>query len=228
MNERVLVASGLTKSYRQGDEEIRVLAGAELEVCSGERVAVVGRSGSGKSTLLHVLAGLDDASSGSVEVIGESVSDADSNRRAEIRRNTMGFVYQAHHLLAEFTAQENVAMPLRLAGVRAKDALERAREMLDKVDLGARANHVPHALSGGERQRVAVARALAHGPKVVLADEPTGNLDQYNAQQVMALLADLSLAQGTAFLVVTHDLSMLSHFDRVLHLEGGQLAQGPG
>jgi lipoprotein-releasing system ATP-binding protein len=228
MSELVLVASGLTKSYRQGEEEIKVLAGVELKVRSGEHVAVVGRSGSGKSTLLHVLAGLDDAHGGRIEVMGESVTDADSNRRAEIRRNNMGFVYQAHHLLSEFTAQENVAMPLRLAGVKHAEAMERSLDMLDKVDLRARAQHVPHALSGGERQRIAVARALANTPKVVLADEPTGNLDQFNAAQVMSLLAELSQAQGTAFLVVTHDLSMLGHFDRVLHLEGGQLAEGPG
>jgi lipoprotein-releasing system ATP-binding protein len=225
-NEAALVAQNLHKSFVQGEEEIHVLNGASLTVCAGERVAVVGRSGSGKSTLLHVLAGLDDTDEGSILIVGEDMSRADSNKRAEIRRRHMGFVYQAHHLLPEFSAMENVAIPLRLSGEPPSSARDRASAILARVGLGDRVDHKPHALSGGERQRVAVARALAHTPQVVLADEPTGNLDRQNADQVMELLASLSQAQGTAFLVVTHDLSMLEHFDRVLHLEAGVLGAG--
>ena len=206
-----------------GEQTIAVLRGANLEVAPGERVAVVGRSGSGKSTLLHVLAGLDRADSGSVIVDGEDMTKIGPNAKARLRARTMGFVYQNHHLLPEFDAQENVAMPLRIAGVDKEQAASAALSLLDQVDLRDRRTHLPSQLSGGERQRVAVARALAGQPSIVLADEPTGNLDSDNAAAVMQLIANLSRQHQVAFVVVTHDLSMLSNFDRVLELEEGIL-----
>ncbi len=218
-----LTADNLVKRYHQGNQVIDVLRGASLEVAVGERVAVIGRSGSGKSTLLHVLAGLDDVDSGRVCIAGEDITAADVNGRAQIRAQHMGFVYQNHHLLPEFTAVENVAMPLRIAGMSAVRAIAQAEELLAEVGLSERTSHVPRTLSGGERQRVAVARALAGQPAVVLADEPTGNLDRENAEQVIELVAALSRSHRTAFVVVTHDPSMLTYFDRVLALEDGCL-----
>ena len=171
-------AAGLTKAYFQGSARIEVLAGAEIDVSAGERLAIVGQSGSGKSTLLHILAGLLDPDSGSVNVMGEDLTAANSARRAELRNAYMGFVYQFHHLLPEFTALENVAMPRLVAGAAMREVVDDTRELLDSVGLSERAGHRPHELSGGERQRVAVARALAGKPRVILADEPTGNLDR--------------------------------------------------
>ena len=202
---------------------MRVLRNVDLRLSAGERVAIVGRSGSGKSTLLHILAGLDTADQGRIEVGNRNMATALPNIRAEIRGAEMGFVYQNHHLLTEFTALENVAMPARIAGVRRRAAEANAAGLLEEVGLTQRANHLPNALSGGERQRVAVARALAGQPSVVLADEPTGNLDRENAAIVMAMIARLSAEKGTAFLVVTHDVSMLGKFDRVLDLADGTL-----
>ena len=222
-HQAALSARGLTKTFRQGESDIEVLRGVDLEVQPGERVAIVGRSGSGKSTLLHVLAGLDSTDSGSVLIEGTDMTAADANGRAELRGSLMGFVYQNHHLLPEFTALENVAMPMRIAGADRKQAELEAAHLLREVGLGERLTHLPNALSGGERQRVAVARALAGHPSVVLADEPTGNLDSENAQLVMQLLATLSQAQQVAFVVVTHDVSMLGEFDRVLALHDGAL-----
>ena len=219
----VLEARGIVKTFHQGDNTIDVLRDVNLELAEAERVAVVGRSGSGKSTLLHILAGLDSADAGSVRIAGADMSGADVNERARIRGLHMGFVYQNHHLLPEFTALENVAMPLRLLGTAQRTAREQAAELLTDVGLAERVEHLPSALSGGERQRVAVARALAGNPRVVLADEPTGNLDQDNARAVMALIADLSKQRQTAFLIVTHDVGMLGAFDRVLTLEHGAL-----
>ena len=184
---------------------------------------MVGRSGSGKSSLLHLLAGLDSADSGSVHIDGTDLLAADANGRAQIRREKMGFVYQQHHLLGEFSAQENVAIPQRLLGIDASSAHQAAQEMLALVGLEERLNHLPSALSGGERQRVAVARALVNKPQVVLADEPTGSLDRASAEVLMDLLSNLSRAQGTSFVVVTHDVSMLQRFDRVEALDGGTL-----
>lgn len=219
----VLVATDLHKQFRQGTEVIEVLSGASFSVSAGERIAILGRSGSGKSTLLHVLAGLDDTDSGRVLVMSEDMTAANSEERAGIRNRYMGFIYQAHHLLPEFSALENVSMPLRLAGQNTAQAMASAAEMLERVGLSARLQHRPSALSGGERQRVAVARALVGQPAVVLADEPTGNLDQDNAQQVFALLKQLSDEQGSAVVVVTHDHNMLSHVHRSLSLENGVL-----
>jgi lipoprotein-releasing system ATP-binding protein len=222
-NPIVLSCQHVHKTFHQGSQALPVLCGVELQLRAGERVAVVGRSGSGKSTLLHVLAGLDTCDAGQILVSNTDVTAASNNQRAALRGECMGFVYQNHHLLPEFTAVENIEMPLRIAGWSRVDAEAAARQLLDDVGLAERASHLPSALSGGERQRVAVARALAGPPQVVLADEPTGNLDKQNASQVMSLLARLSRAYGTAFLVVTHDESMLQDFDRVLALDAGVL-----
>ncbi len=224
----VLRARGIGKTFHQGETAIEVLHGVDLELAAGERVAIVGRSGSGKSTLLHILAGLDSADQGSVFVGDTSMTDADANGRAQLRGEHMGFVYQNHHLLPEFTALENVAMPIRIAGGTRVQAETEAGELLTDVGLAERMQHLPSALSGGERQRVAVARALAGHPDVVLADEPTGNLDSENAQHVMDLVSTLSNQRSTAFLVVTHDVSMLGAFDRVLSLKDGRLSDYVG
>lgn len=222
-NSVMLSAQGLAKSFYQNATEVPVLKGVNLQLAVGEQVAVVGRSGSGKSSLLHLLAGLDSADSGSVHIDGVDLLAADSNGRARIRREKMGFVYQQHHLLGEFSAQENVAIPQRLLGIDELSARQAAQDMLALVGLEERLNHLPSALSGGERQRVAVARALINKPQVVLADEPTGSLDRASAELLMDLLSNLSRAQGTSFVVVTHDVSMLQRFDRVESLDDGIL-----
>jgi lipoprotein-releasing system ATP-binding protein len=222
-DQTVLRALGLYKSFYQSGEEVSVLRGTDLTVAAGEQVAIVGRSGSGKSSLLHILAGLDSADRGSIQVGDQEMSAADADTRAQIRREKMGFVYQQHHLLAEFSAVENVAIPQRLLGISEQQARQTATVLLEQVGLGHRLQHLPGALSGGERQRVAVARALVNKPRIVLTDEPTGSLDRDSAEQLMGLLSQLSREQGTAFLVVTHDLSMLERFDRVERLDGGIL-----
>jgi lipoprotein-releasing system ATP-binding protein len=218
-----LKAEGLCKSYRQGEATIEVLKSVGLDILRGEKVAIVGRSGSGKSTLLHVLAGLDSADAGHVWVDGVDLVSADNDSRANVRAQSMGFVYQNHHLLAEFTALENVAMPLRIAGEGVADSTALAYQLLQEVGLSDRVEHLPEALSGGERQRVAVARAVAGDPSIVLADEPTGNLDRENADQVLEMISNLAAQHDTGFLVVTHDESMLNDFSRTLRLENGSL-----
>ena len=219
----VLRAEKISKTFQQGDREIEVLADLELTLKAAEKLAIVGRSGSGKSTLLHVLAGLDTPLSGAVQIGQQDMLGANPNERAKIRREQMGFVYQNHHLLGEFDAKENIAMPLRIRGVAQQEAEAEALGLLEEIGLADRADHAPHQLSGGERQRVAVARAVAGAPRVVLADEPTGNLDEENAADLMNRLGKLRASRATAFVVVTHDTSMLDWFDRVLTLRDGQL-----
>lgn len=219
--DAVLIADRLTKTYYQGPDAVPVLRGASFSVQAGERVAIIGRSGSGKSTLLHLLAGLDEPDSGEVRVAGQNLTRADAAQRARIRNAHMGFVYQFHHLLPEFSALENVAMPLRLGGMGNRQAQRLAADLLARVGLAARLSHRPAALSGGERQRVAVARALVAEPAVVLADEPTGNLDRQNAEQVFALMYELSDERGTGFVIVTHDQDMLDGVHRVLQMKDG-------
>lgn len=225
MNESTIIlnAKGIEKRFAQGDASIEVLGGVDLSLAAGERVAIVGRSGTGKSSLLHVLAGLDDVNQGQIFVAGEPMAAASNDARTALRRKYMGFVYQQHHLLPEFSALENVALPLRLNGLSQTIAEQQSRKLLDRIGLGARLQHLPGELSGGERQRVAVARALIHQPKLVMADEPTGNLDTTSAAELMALMVELSESSGVAFLVVTHDPSMLHQFDRVLTLVDGKL-----
>jgi lipoprotein-releasing system ATP-binding protein len=214
----------LRKAYRQGSAAVQVLNGVDFSVATSERVAVIGRSGAGKSTLLHLLAGLDEPDEGEVLVAGENLTRATPAERARLRNAHMGFVYQFHHLLPEFTALENVAMPVRLGGSPVREADARAEEILERVGLGERLGHRPAELSGGERQRVAVARALVTAPDVVLADEPTGNLDRENAEQVFRLICDLSDERGISFVIVTHDTAMLDGVHRVLRLEDGVIA----
>lgn len=223
MSEAILEARDLYKTFDQGSERIEVLTGASCVIEKGERVAILGRSGSGKSTLLHILAGLDDPDAGDVTIAGKSLTKALVGERAAIRNRYMGFVYQLHHLLPEFSAAENVAMSLRLGGTAPNEAMDAAVEMLALVGLAERTTHRPGALSGGERQRVAVARALVGAPRVILADEPTGNLDKDNARQVFELMCRLSDETGVAFVMVTHDEAMVDSMHRVLRLDGGTL-----
>ena len=221
----VLEALSLKRTFHQGEHEVPVLKGIDFTAARGERLAIIGRSGAGKSTLLHLLAGLDEPDSGSVIVAGEDLTAAGPDERARIRNSHMGFVYQFHHLLPEFSAVENVAMPLRLGGQPPAEAEGRAADLLGRIGLGDRLAHRPAALSGGERQRVAVARALVGAPDVVLADEPTGNLDSDNAQQVFDLMCELSDERRVSFVIVTHDAGMLDGVHRVLKLEDGVIAQ---
>ena len=219
----VLLAEGLSKSYLQGEHRLTVLRRVDLVVGAGEWVGIVGRSGVGKSTLLHLLAGLSDPDAGSVVVAGQDLNGASAAHRARIRNSRMGFVYQFHHLLPEFSAVENVAFPLLLGGSRFASAATRARQLLADVGLEGRFEHKPHQMSGGERQRVAVARALAGSPAVVLADEPTGNLDRESAEGVVEMMACLARDTGTSFVVVTHDLDIASRGEKTLALVDGVL-----
>jgi len=227
MSDAILSCRGLKKTYL-GPSPVPVLHGIDLEVKAGERVAIIGRSGSGKSTLLHLLGGLDVPTDGEVRVQGQSMNKLSEFKRGEIRNRTLGFVYQFHHLLPEFTAEENVAVPLWIRRLERAEAGQRARKALEEVGLGHRTAHLPGELSGGERQRCAFARAMVTAPACVLADEPTGNLDSQTADEVFEAMLRLSAAHGTAFVIVTHDAALASRAERVLELDQGTLRPRPG
>ena len=222
-DQAVLLARGLGRDFNEGASTLTVLDGLDLAIAKGECIAIVGASGSGKTTLLQILGGLDRPTRGNVAIGGKDIHALGEAARGELRNRTMGFIYQFHHLLPEFSALENVAMPLLIRRVPVVEARRQAEAILEKVGLGARLEHRPHQLSGGERQRAAVARALVTLPLIVFADEPTGNLDGRNAEQVFELMLQLNREHGTSLVIVTHDLRLAARMDRVWLLENGRL-----
>ncbi|MCG7199385.1 ATP-binding cassette domain-containing protein [Marinobacter pelagius] len=227
MNDKALVIDcrEVTRTYNEGPEKLTIFSDISLEVGSGETVAIVGSSGAGKTTLLNLLGGLDKPSSGRIHICGQDIHSMSEAGRARFRNRHLGFVYQFHHLLPEFTALENVMMPCALGGLPVKAARDKASALLEKVGLGARLAHKPGELSGGERQRVAIARALVNEPQCVLMDEPTGNLDEHTGEGVQALIEALRDQFGIAFVMVTHDMRMARSLGRVMRLEQGRLLQ---
>ncbi|TMO79218.1 lipoprotein-releasing system ATP-binding protein LolD [Pseudoalteromonas sp. S3776] len=224
MNDLVISCQNLSKVYQDGQNQVEVLKGVDLSLNQGDMLAIVGSSGSGKSTLLHILGTLDTATSGSAKIKNQDVAKLSRTDQAAFRNKNLGFIYQFHHLLMEFSAVENVAMPLLIKGLNANEAKEQALEMLDKVGLAHRSEHKPSALSGGERQRVAIARALVTKPALVLADEPTGNLDKQNAIKIYDLINELNKSLNTSFVVVTHDLELADKLGKIAYLDDGKLA----
>lgn len=225
MNKKPIIScKNLNKRFSEGKLDVDVLKNIQLEISAGEKVAIVGSSGSGKSTLLHLLGGLDLPSSGEVTVMGKNISKLSDSQRGDLRNHALGFIYQFHHLLPEFTALENVAMPLLIRGLAVSEASEKATEILNKVGLSKRLKHKPAQLSGGERQRAAIARALVTQPNAVLADEPTGNLDHKTAMQIFDLMQELNQAMQTAFVIVTHDMQLAEKMDKIYHLVDGHLS----
>ena len=222
-SDGVLICRSIVRQFREGDSTLEVLSGVDMVVRESERLAIIGTSGSGKTTLLQIMGGLDDPTSGEVLVNGQSIANIDEKDKSTLRNQFIGFVYQFHHLLPEFSAQENVAMPLMIRRLKKDDAMQQAAELLDRVGLGQRLDHKPGELSGGERQRAAVARALITRPKLVLADEPTGNLDAGNGEHVLKLMLELNQELNTSLVIVTHDHSIAGQMDRILVLEDGKL-----
>jgi len=224
MTEIVLECRNLSMEYAIGPQRLRVLDNINMQLVAGERIAIVGSSGSGKTTLLNLLGGLDTPTEGEVWLAGRQISALRESERGKLRNSGLGFVYQFHHLLAEFSALENVCMPLLIGNTPVAEARRRGEQMLERVGLAQRVGHKPGELSGGERQRVAIARALINEPACVLLDEPTGNLDQHTARSIQQLMLELSQSLNTAFMVVTHDMALASQMDRILTLTEGHLA----
>ena len=224
MNEKIISCDNLTKRFKEGKLDVEVLKGISLDISAGEKIAIVGSSGSGKSTLLHILGGLDLPTEGTVQVMGKNIADLSDKERGDLRNQSLGFIYQFHHLLPEFTALENVAMPLLIRGLSTQEASSKANEILAKVGMSERVSHKPAQLSGGERQRAAIARALVTNPNAVLADEPTGNLDHKTALQIFDLMQNLNQQMQTAFVIVTHDMHLAEKMDKIYSLVDGRLS----